>query len=122
MTQYPGLAARSRELTRRFRAAGVNAEEGLAGSVILYLDDEQAEITLAALQMRDPAVALPHDPGAVRPLTWHKGIHPWDGHDGYPRHRHFLNGTLIVARGDTRLHFAGGPPFRDQHAENGAKP
>jgi hypothetical protein len=45
--------------------------------------------------------------GNLKPLAWHKGKHPWQEHDGYPRHQHSVNGALTIAPGDTKLHFQG---------------
>lgn len=45
------------------------------------------------------------------PLAWHRGKHPWEAHDGYPRHQHSLNGALTIRPDDTQLHFAHGPDF-----------
>lgn len=48
---------------------------------------------------------------ASRQLEWHPGSHPWDEHDGFPRHQHSINGALTIDPHDTSLHFAGGKPF-----------
>ena len=43
------LDALAAELTARFKALGINAEPGYAGSVLIYASDEQARTILAAL-------------------------------------------------------------------------
>jgi hypothetical protein len=55
---------------------------------------------------------------AVKPvaggnLEWHPGKHGWETHDGYRRHAHSINGQLTIDPADTRVHFAGGTPFRN---------
>jgi hypothetical protein len=46
-----------------------------------------------------------------RPLEWHEGTHPWETHDGLPRHQHSLNGALTISPHSSQVHFKGGLPF-----------
>jgi hypothetical protein len=47
------LDAAAARLAGRLQAVGVNAEAGLGGSVVIYADDEDAALFLAALGQRD---------------------------------------------------------------------
>lgn len=53
-------------------------------------------------------------PVTERPLTWHRGTHNWQLHDGMPRHAHSENGQLTIDPHDTGVHFVGGAMFEGE--------
>jgi len=58
----------------------------------------------------------PAKPETERELAWHRGLHVWEEHDGYPRHQHSINGALTIAPNDKTPHFQHGPPFENKKA------
>lgn len=68
MSPDPGLTALSENLTAQLKAAGIYAEPGLGGSVVIYADDLTAGKFLAALDQENPAGPHEHKPltGNVR--------------------------------------------------------
>lgn len=66
----------ARKLVRRFQAAGINAAPGVAGSVVLYASDIEAEELLGFLEARDRMNQYVARTGLPRP--WHEGL-DWTG-------------------------------------------
>lgn len=58
----------------------------------------------------------------TRDLAWHKGVHYWSVHDGYPRHTHSLNGDLTIAPDDPSPHFSHSGPFTSPKSKADYKP
>jgi hypothetical protein len=68
-------------------------------TIMAILDEEGTPAVLRVVSTRTAIGQLQGQLTSAVPgqhLTWHEGEHGWLAHDGYPRHKHALNGRQVT--------------------------
>jgi hypothetical protein len=113
--QDKDLAAKATALTKRFRAAGINAEPGLGGSVIIYASDIEAEAMLAALEV----ARTPGDPLIRLGLSAEKAAAARDAADAQAAHEDQTRPLWATRHPDASANQYGYAPDESGSAEPG---